>query len=102
MTADLGVPAHARPAWDAMHELIARTGPTPCVGADRDLWIGTAQQQQAAAVRCLDCPAMTLCAAYALTARERDGTWGGRTAAERTTTPGPPRAKAHTRKEPTP
>lgn len=77
----LGVPSHALPQWRALRDAI--TTPTPCAGTDRDQWTGTATQQQRAAVACLDCPAMTACASYALAADEPSGTWGGRTAAER-------------------
>lgn len=80
---DFGVPAHARTAWDHLHDLIARTGPTPCAGRHRDRWSGSVMDQAWAAEQCLDCPAMTACAAYADTATERHGVWGGLTARER-------------------
>lgn len=81
------VPAHALTAWDQLHAAIVRTGPTPCADeSTRDLWTGTQAEQTVAADRCLDCSVMTACATYAATADEREGTWGGRTARQRTTT----------------
>lgn len=81
--ADLGVPEHAAPAWRALHEQIAHNGPTPCAGPDRDNWTGTAAQQERAAEACLECFAMVACAAYADTAHESTGVWGGLTSTER-------------------
>lgn len=81
---DLGVPEHARAEWNAMHEQILRTGPTPCAGPDRDHWTGTPAQQARAADQCLDCPALDACLAYARAADERTGVWGGLTPSERT------------------
>lgn len=84
MTLTIGVPDHARDEWEQLHDtLAAHQEPAPCAGPDRDHWTGSAAQQQQAAARCLDCPAMVACATYARTAGERDGTWGGLTAAER-------------------
>lgn len=86
MTVLLGVPPHALTEWQALGEALdASPTPPPCAGADRDHWTGSNTQQRTAAERCLDCPAMQACAAYALTAREPYGTWGGLTPANRTT-----------------
>lgn len=82
--ADLGVPEHARTEWDALHDVLSGAWTdTPCLGPGRAAWLGTVAEQADAADRCLDCPAMQECAAYALAAGERDGTWGGMTARER-------------------
>ncbi|PZP17071.1 MAG: hypothetical protein DI611_03910 [Brachybacterium faecium] len=77
------VPAHALDAWESLHRQILDTGPTPCAGAGRDRWTGTEQQQRTAADACMDCAVLRQCAAYADTADEREGTWGGYTARER-------------------
>ena len=77
------VPAHARPAWQQLQQRLADHGPTPCAGPDRGDWTGSRAQQDRAAVRCLDCPVMVACAAYADTAAERRGTWGGYTPGQR-------------------
>lgn len=80
---DLGVPARARTAWAELGSAIAKTGPTPCRGEHKDRWTGSPRDQRWAAEHCLDCPAMVACFAYARIAGERDGTWGGTTAADR-------------------
>lgn len=77
------VPDHARPAWDELHAQILATGPTPCAGADRNDWLGTAKQQARAARACFDCRALEACALYAVTAPEPEGVWGGMSPAER-------------------
>lgn len=83
-TLDLEIPGQAWPAWEALHHGIASAAdPTPCRGADRDDWTGTGPQQERAAARCLDCPVLSLCGAYARAAGEREGVWGGRTASAR-------------------
>ncbi|MGP5252666.1 WhiB family transcriptional regulator [Brachybacterium alimentarium] len=83
----LAVPAHARPAWDALQAQILANGPTPCAGPDRNDWTGNATQQDRAADRCLDCPVMTACLTYADTADEREDVWGGLTATQRRNRP---------------
>lgn len=80
-----GIPIHARPYWDALHDAIGPS--TPCAGPDRDRWTGGKRDQAWAADRCLDCPAMIACLEYAQTAGERTGVWGG-------TTPDDPRRQA--------
>lgn len=77
------VPDHALTAWLHLHEQIIEAGGTPCAGPNRDDWIGGVTQQKRAAEACLDCPVMTACGAYAATAGEPHGVWGGRTATER-------------------
>lgn len=77
------VPAHARGAWEELHEQILAAGPTPCAGPSRNDWLGTAAQQIRAAAACFDCPVIEACAHYAVTASETDGVWGGLTVAER-------------------
>lgn len=86
MTNTLGVPEHALPAWEALHEVLAGSEITaPCTVADRysDEWHGSRAQQARAAASCLDCPAMVECATYARIADEPDGVWGGTTQHER-------------------
>lgn len=78
---DLGVPARARTAWAELGAAI--TSPTPCQGENRDRWTGSPRDQRWAADRCLDCSAMVACLTYARIAGERDGAWGGTTAADR-------------------
>lgn len=84
MTVLLRVPDHARAEWDTLHAALedAET-PPPCAGDDRDDWTGAPARQARAADRCLDCPAMQACAAYARAAAEPTGTWGGLTARDR-------------------
>lgn len=81
---DLGVPAHALPAWHRLLEELALAGETPCAGAGRDRWLGTEPQQRTAAEACMDCPVLRACADYADDAAEQHGVWGGYTARERT------------------
>ncbi|GAB2535236.1 WhiB family transcriptional regulator [Brachybacterium huguangmaarense] len=102
MTADLGVPEHARLEWNTLHDLIAshRT-PTPCAGEHRNRWMGSPRDLAWAAEQCLDCPVMGACLTYARAADERSGVWGGTLPAERHPAPGPTRRPAPTRKEPT-
>lgn len=83
MSIYLGVPEHARSEWLAMQELIASTGPTPCAGPERDRWTGSTREQAWAADRCLDCPALRACLAYAVVADERGAVWGGLTTKQR-------------------
>jgi len=80
---DLGVPEQALPAWTDLHSQIARSGPTPCAGPNRDEWTGTDRAQIRAAEACLECPAMVACAAYAEVADEDTGVWGGLTPRQR-------------------
>lgn len=91
----IGVPRHAYTAWITLHEQIAETpGGSPCAGPDRNDWTSnTRAVQKRAADRCLDCPALTACHAYARAAGERDGVWGGLTPSERHTAPGAQRTK---------
>ena len=97
---DLGVPARARTAWAELGSAIATTGPTPCQGENRDRWTGSPRDQLWAAERCLDCPAMVACLTYARIAGERDGAWGGTTAADRYPKVGTTKRRtAHNRKE---
>lgn len=52
----------------------------PCLGPGREAWTSDDyDDQQTAADRCYDCPAMLLCRAYAEAAGEKAGTWGGET-----------------------
>lgn len=81
--ADLGVPPEALTAWVRLHDALTRSQCTPCAGPGRDRWLGTEQEQRAAADACMDCPALRACAAYADAAGEQHGVWGGYTARER-------------------
>ncbi|WP_425486783.1 WhiB family transcriptional regulator [Microbacterium rhizomatis] len=50
----------------------------PCVGPGGEAWTSDDREdQELAADRCLDCPALALCGAYASLAGERAGVWGG-------------------------
>lgn len=50
----------------------------PCQGAGSDAWTSDDyDDQQVAADRCLDCPAMALCEKYRAIARPTAGTWAG-------------------------
>lgn len=81
--ADLGVPPEAFTAWLRLHDALTRAHGTPCAGPGRDRWLGTEQEQRAAADACMDCPVLRPCDAYATAADERAGVWGGFTARER-------------------
>lgn len=83
MTNALGVPTHALPAWEALRSALLPERGIPCAGPARDDWHGSRKQQQRAADACLDCPILTPCQTYALTADEPDGVWGGTTQHER-------------------
>lgn len=80
-----GVPEHARPEWQALCEALESSPvPIPCQGTRSREWLDTSRAATTyAATACLDCPAMQACAAYALTAREESGVWGGMTEADR-------------------
>ena len=95
MTADLAERAPVWPSWlvppaavDAwlslMAALEAMTGSPPCV-LEPDLWFAsrTSPRLAEAVADCQQCPVLHLCAAYAVAADEREGVWGGLTAAER-------------------
>ncbi|TDP78441.1 transcription factor WhiB [Brachybacterium sp. AG952] len=79
------IAAGAEAAWARLRDGVA-TAPTvvPCAGAGRPLWHSESETEQGAAARaCLECPVMVLCDAYASTADERSGVWGGWTEKER-------------------
>lgn len=96
MSVLLGVPEHARSEWEQLMSSIRV--PTPCA-ANPDGWNSSAAEAEIAARLCLDCPVMTACAAYARAAGEREGTWGGLTAAERRPPqPAPKKRVKNTRK----
>lgn len=58
--------------------VVASGEEVPCRGAGAEAWTsGKSAEQEVAADRCLDCPAMALCARYAELAEEPLGTWGG-------------------------
>ena len=57
-----------------------------CRGADPDVFHpaeGDERAEELARAICVLCPVRESCLEYALTARERDGVWGGMTARER-------------------
>jgi hypothetical protein len=80
---DLGIPEHAHPAWLTLQQHLRHARQTPCAGPAGDDWTGSPAAQRRAAHACLECPVMDACAAYADTAAEQHGTWGGITAADR-------------------
>lgn len=52
----------------------------PCTGPDSGLWLSDdADEQELAADRCWDCPAVLLCKQYADATKVDAGTWGGET-----------------------
>lgn len=83
MSASLGVPPHALPAWGALRVALLADPDTPCAGPARNDWHGSRKQQQRAALACLDCPILAACKTYALKADEPDGVWGGTTQHQR-------------------
>jgi WhiB family transcriptional regulator, redox-sensing transcriptional regulator len=55
-----------------------------CLGADPDLFYpGSDDAAERAKAICIVCPVRELCLEHALTAREKEGVWGGRTEKER-------------------
>jgi WhiB family transcriptional regulator, redox-sensing transcriptional regulator len=55
-----------------------------CLGADPDLFYPVSDDAaEAAKAICVVCPVRELCLEYALTAREKEGVWGGLTEKER-------------------
>ncbi len=55
-----------------------------CLGADPDLFYPVSDDAaEAAKAICAVCPVRELCLEYALTAREKEGVWGGLTEKER-------------------
>lgn len=79
------IPAGAESAWARLQDEAARSPVVvPCAGYGWRLWHSEDDEEQAAAARaCLDCPVMVLCDAYASTAGERWGVWGGVTEKDR-------------------
>lgn len=77
------IPQKALREWLELAWVLAERGPAPCE-YDPELWWSKTPEDVAAAVAaCRRCPAQVACAAYAAAARERHGTWGGLSAAER-------------------
>jgi len=65
----------------------------PCQGAGSDAWTSDDyDDQQVAADRCLDCPAMALCEKYRAITRPAAGTWAGVTS-DRAAKPYDPKAR---------
>ena len=55
-----------------------------CLGADPDLFYPSADDDAAEAKRiCMVCPVREPCLEYSITAREKQGVWGGLTEKER-------------------
>jgi len=55
-----------------------------CLGADPDVFYpGADDPADEAKAICMICPVREPCLEYAITAREKDGIWGGATARER-------------------
>lgn len=80
----LGVPADARPAWDALgyalNKAVDDGVAIPCLDPQyADMWTSDDRDARRwAADRCNQCPVFALCATYARTARESFGIWAGR------------------------
>jgi len=82
----LPIPAAAVDEWRQLVDALRQHGPTPREDpATRELWHSTRGPEVAAEAvfGCSRCPVLDACGAYALAADERDGVWGGTTAAER-------------------
>lgn len=94
MSGPLGV--RARAEWDLLNRAVALND-VPCTN-DPAPWHGSAKEQESAAVRCMDCPVMLLCAQYAVAAKEPHGTWGGMTEHDRSRPDEAPRAPVKRRK----
>ncbi len=71
-------------AYRTLGRAIAAVGLTPCqAAAHPDAWHGERTTAGEAAALCGDCPVIEACLGYALAADEREGVWGGQTAADR-------------------
>jgi len=82
LAASLGVSDEASWAYaDLNHALLLaheRGQEIPCQGPGSEAWTSDDyDDQQIAADRCLDCPAMALCERYRAVARPAAGTWAG-------------------------
>ena len=81
----LPIPDGAVDEWRHLVDALREHGSTPCEDpAVRGLWHSPRPDLAADAVfGCTCCPVLDACRAYALAADEREGVWGGTTAAER-------------------
>lgn len=83
------VPRRALGEWVDLQDAVGSLIRGPACRREPELWWATprtsegVEAQAEAAASCWWCPARLECLAYALAANEREGVWGGRTAAER-------------------
>lgn len=73
------VPPVAIPAWRALTDALhTATQPVPCTGLYGAWWTSAnPEEREAAAYRCITCPAIRECHEYAATAKEPSGVWAG-------------------------
>lgn len=80
------IPAEALREWRRLAAALEAHGPAPCEKGDAERWWpagGRTPPDPLAVQSCAECAARVECLAYALAAGERQGVWGGLTAAER-------------------
>lgn len=79
------IPVGAADAWVELGRALTETGPPPCEisGLPEAWWSKSPALVAEALDGCSWCRVADACLEFALRAREREGTWGGRTAAER-------------------
>lgn len=82
------IPSMAEAAWRDLQRQLEEVGPVPCQESDVTAWWPDKRDLDSpsthgAVAACRRCPLQAPCAAYAITADERFGLWGGTTPDER-------------------
>lgn len=78
-----GIPAHAQAAYRRLQDARDESYDPPCTQAP-ELWHSTNHYDQLTAKEmCRQCPLITECLTYALTADEKYSVWGGLSSKER-------------------
>src|SRR5438309_1022996 len=73
------ISAAALPAWRRLADVLDEVGPVACQGIHADLWTSEdPDEREGATYRCVGCPALDACGAFADLARERFGVWAGK------------------------
>lgn len=85
------VPARAMREWHQLAASLALLEEQPACEGQPELWWerpstpAGQRAEESAVAECALCPVVAACASYAIAAGEREGVWGGMTAAERRT-----------------
>lgn len=72
------VPPAAGRLWVSLLEGLIESGPAPCEFYPEAWFASHWREVQIAKRACAECPVREVCLAYAVTAGERHGVWGGR------------------------